>query len=77
MAFIREVSPEEARDFARDREMRRLKEARSIATEEIEREDFRAMVDAEKARIKAEQSSRCWWRRFIPFTITITRRTNP
>ena len=40
------------------------------AREEFEREQFRAEVDAYKAKLRAAK----WWHKLIPFTIRIERR---
>lgn len=53
-----------------------IQEARRIARQELEKEALRKAIDEEKARIKQRAASKRWWHRFIPFTITITRR-NP
>lgn len=51
-----------------------LHEARKVARAELDNEMFQSLVRAERERILAAQSRRRWWHRFIPFTITITRR---
>ena len=47
-----------------------LQEARRIAKQELYDEQLRQAIDAEKARLRAKR----WWHRFMPFTVTITRR---
>jgi hypothetical protein len=46
---------------------------RARAIEELAHETYRKQVDAEKARILARRAQ-SWWRRVLPFTITITWR---
>lgn len=51
-----------------------IQEARRIAQQELVEEAMRELVATEKERIKKQAASKRWWHRFIPFTITITRR---
>ena len=51
-----------------------IKEARRLAQQELDNEALRLAIDEEKARLRQRAASRRWWHRFIPFTITITRR---
>lgn len=51
-----------------------IQEARRIAQQELHDEAMREMIAIHKARIKQKNASKRWWHRFIPFTITITRR---
>lgn len=51
-----------------------IQEARRIAKLELDNEAMRELIHAEKERIKKQAASKRWWHRFIPFTITITRR---
>ena len=43
------------------------------AHREIEEENRRKAIEAEKARLRAI-GKQPWWHRLLPFTITITRR---
>ena len=43
------------------------------ARAELERERFRAAVEAEKAKLR-ERELRPWWRKIFPFVISIKRR---
>ncbi len=43
----------------------------SQAKWEVEFEEFEALVEAEKKKLREHKP---WWHRVIPFTITITRR---
>ena len=52
--------------------MSKLKEIRTIAEEEIRLEDRRALIDAEKERIRRHVPL---WHRLFPFVITIKRRS--
>lgn len=52
-----------------------LREAHIHAKEQLRQERFAAMVAIEKRRLLDAESRRRWWHRFIPFTITITRRS--
>lgn len=45
---------------------------RALAQAELNEERRRALIDAEKQRLRARR----WWHRLIPFRITLTRR-NP
>ena len=44
-----------------------------LAMAEIEKERFRAAVEAEKARLRA---ARPWWQKLFPYRIKIERITN-
>lgn len=43
------------------------------ARAEVEQENFRIAVDAEKRRLRTQQS---WWDKLFPFTIKIERKDN-
>jgi hypothetical protein len=47
---------------------------REAALAEIEEEDRRCKIDAEKARIR-ERMARPWWSRVFPWRITVKRIT--
>lgn len=51
-----------------------IQEARRIAEQELQDEAVRELITIYKARIKQQNANKRWWHRFIPFTITITRR---
>lgn len=51
-----------------------ITEAINQAHTEIEEEQFRALVEVEKEKIRQRNRSRRWWHAFVPFTITIKRR---
>lgn len=51
-----------------------IQEARRLAQQELANEALRLAIDEEKARLRQRAASKRWWHRFIPFTITITRR---
>lgn len=51
-----------------------ITEALNQAHTEIEEEQFRALVEVEKDKIRQRNRSWRWWHVFVPFTITIKRR---